>query len=124
MIGHGGDGGGEVQIQFAALGVLIRDGGGILKDGGNKGVDVVLGHVVPDDDHRAYGHGIRVHSRRAAAVGSSPGVFGGSAAIGLVLIGLAAAACQDSHHHGQNHEQGQKLFHDAFLFSFFGKCIL
>ena len=60
VLAHGSghdDGCPEVQIQFAALGVLIRDGGGILKDGGNKGVDVVLGHVVPDDDHRAYGHG-------------------------------------------------------------------
>ena len=91
MIGHAGDAGGEGQVQLAALGVLLGDGGHVLKNGGNQGVNFVLVHVVPGQDHRAHGHGAGIGDGGAGAgvlVGGGGRVAGGSLAGG----GLAAGA--------------------------------
>ena len=129
VIGHGGDGGGKVQIQLAALGVLLGDGGDVFKDGGGQGVDVVLGHVVPGDDHGAHGHGVGVlgHGGSAGAVGAS-GVGGGggvgrggaSAAHGAVFAalraGIAAAGGEEHGQHEDGHQQREFLFHRSSSF--------
>ena len=50
-----------------ALGVVGGNGLGVLKNARNKGVNGILAHVVPRDDHRAHRHlaFIRLISRLA-----------------------------------------------------------
>ena len=113
MIRHGGNGGGKGQIQLAALGVLLGDGVGVLEDGGDEFVDVVLGHVIPGDDHRAHSHGVGVHG---LGLGAGAGVGGGAGSavrgsVGAALRTAAAAAGRQGSYQQNGQQQREKLLH-------------
>lgn len=102
MIGDAGDGGGKVQIQLLALIMLLADRVLVLEDGGGEGVDIILGDIVPGDDHGAYGHGVGVHGS------------------GALATAVAAAGGQGQEHEHRHCERKQSLFHNRIiLFSFF-----
>ena len=95
MIRHALDGGGSLDAQLRALGVLSGDGVEIVKDGGYERIDLVGRDIVAGDDDRADGDGVGID------LGSGTRVVG-------LGVGIAAAAGAQRKHH----DEGKRQRHD------------
>ena len=95
VIRHALDGGGSLDAQLRALGVLSGDGVEIVKDGGHERIDLVGRDIVAGDDDRADGDGVGID------LGSGTRVVG-------LGVGIAAAAGAQRKHH----DEGERQRHD------------
>ena len=80
MIGQAA-GGGVLQVQLSALGMGLGDGVGVLEDGGDDGVGLVLSHVLVGNDGGldAHGHDVLVDALIGAGGDQGLGVGAGDA---------------------------------------------
>ena len=113
MIGNAGDAGSELQAQLCGLAVLELVS--VVKDGGNEGVDSVLGDVVAGQNHCGHSHGLGI-LRHAVGVGAD-GVLavvggGGDELVDVLVIDAdqvnltAGAQVGDGGGGGAGHDEG------------------
>ena len=84
MVGDAGHGGSELKAQLGALAVLLGDSIDIVEDGGDEGVDIVVGDIVTDEDDCRDCNGLDI--LRGAVDVSGDGVSGVVGAAGEELI--------------------------------------
>ena len=95
MIGNGGDGGAELDVQLAVLGVAAGQAGGIVEHIGDELIHVVRGHVVTSQNDSTHSHG-----------GGVGVLEGGGAAVFLLAAGKQAQG------HDKSQKQSKILFHN------------